>query len=189
MGPVWAYWAFPMERYCGDIGRHIKSRRFPYASINKYITSQAQLTHVTLLYGLHDQLSLRPPRSDAKDLQLPLCEPFLMYIDNWPVTDFSNYLDPLYVLNSPMAKRLVKTLSKSLWTTLTATLATRFETPVSVIRKLIPSRTSFDQYGRARQLDGGDTIHARELIPLQTDSRDMSFVRVSICMIINNFCS
>jgi hypothetical protein len=101
-----------------------------------------------------------------------------MYIDN-PVTDFSN-LDPLYVLNSPMAKTLVKTLSKSLWTTLTATLATRFETPVSVIRKLIPSQSPFDQYGRARQLDGGDIIHARELIPLQTDSRDMSFVRVSI---------
>ena len=77
MGPVWAYWAFPMERYCGDIGRNIKSRRFPYATINKYITSQAQLTHVILLYGLHDQLSLRPPQSHDKDLQLPLCESFI----------------------------------------------------------------------------------------------------------------
>jgi hypothetical protein len=73
----------------------------------------------------------------------------------------------------------VKTLSKPLWTTLTATLATRFEISVSVIRKLIPSQTPFDQYGRAHQLDG-DIIHARELIPLQTDSRDMSFVKVSI---------
>jgi len=80
MGPVWAYWAFPMERYCGDIGRNIKSRRFPYATINKYITSQAQLTHVTLLYGLHDKLSLRPPQSDVKDLKLPLCECFSIYI-------------------------------------------------------------------------------------------------------------
>jgi hypothetical protein len=192
MGPVWAYWAFPMERYCGDIGRNIKSRRFPYAAINKYITSQAQLTHVTLLYGLHDQLSLRPPRSDDKDLQLPLCElkPFLIIyiyinIDNINlVTNFCiRNLDPLYVLNSPMAKSLVKTLSKPLWNTLTAALATRFETSVSVIRKLIPSQSPFDQYGRARQVDGGDIIHARELISLQTDSRDMSFVRVSICMI------
>ena len=77
MGPVWAYWAFPMERYCGDIGRNIKSRRFPYATINKYITSQAQLTHVILLYGLHDQLSLCTPQSHDKDLQLPLCESFI----------------------------------------------------------------------------------------------------------------
>lgn len=73
----------------------------------------------------------------------------------------------------------MKTLSKPLWTTLTATLATRFETSVSVIRKLIPSQSPFDHYGRARQLDGGDVIHARELIRLQSDGRDMSFVRVS----------
>jgi hypothetical protein len=98
------------------------------------------------------------------------------------VTNFSN-LDPLYVLSSP--KPLVKTLSRPLWTTLTATLATRLETSVSVIRKLIPPQYPFVHYGRARQLDGGDIIHARELIPLGTDSRDMSFVRVS--MILNNF--
>ena len=79
MGPVWAYWAFPMEWYCGEIGCDIKSRWFPYATINKYITSQAHLTHVTLLYGLHDQLALHPPRSDDKELWLPLCEPFLIY--------------------------------------------------------------------------------------------------------------
>ena len=79
--------------------------------------------------------------------------------------------------NSP--KPPPKTLSKHLWTTLTATLATRFETSVSIIRKLIPSQSPFDHYGRARQLDGGDVIHARELIQLQSDGRDMSFVRVS----------
>ena len=61
---------------------------------------------------------------------------------------------------------------------LTATLATRFETSVSVIRKIIPLQFPFVQYSRAHQLDGGDIIHARDLIPLQTDSRDMSFVRV-----------
>lgn len=82
-----------------------------------------------------------------------------------------------------MAKPLVKPLPKPLWTTLTATLATRFEASVSVIRKLIPSQSLFDQYGRARILDSGEIIHARELIPLQSDSRDMSFVRVSMHMI------
>jgi hypothetical protein len=98
------------------------------------------------------------------------------------VTNFSN-LDPLYVLNSP--KPPAKTLSKSLWTTLTATLATRLEISVSVIREIIPPQSPFLQYGRARQLDGGDIIHARELIPLRTDSRDMSFVRVSMILLIN----
>ena len=92
-------------------------------------------------------------------------------------------LDPLYALAPP--KRLATTLSKPLWTTLTATLATCFETSIFIIRKLIPPKSLFVQYGRARQLDGGDIIQARELISLQTDSRDMSFVQVSI--IFNNF--
>ena len=55
-------------------------------------------------------------------------------IDN-PVTNLSD-LDPLYVLDSP--KPLLGTLSKYFWTTLTATSATRFETYVSLIQKLIP---------------------------------------------------
>ena len=37
MGPVWAYWAFPMEQHCSDILHHIQSWQFPYASINKYV--------------------------------------------------------------------------------------------------------------------------------------------------------
>ena len=124
-------------------------------------------------FSMHLSTSILPPKHNS-----PTSLSFIGSMINF-----------LYVLNSPMAKWLVRTLSKSLWTTLTATLATLFETPVSVIWKLIPSQTSFNQYGRAHQLVGGDTIHARELNPLQTDSRDMSFVRVSICMIINNFCS
>ena len=73
MGPVWAYWAFPMERYCGDVGRNIRSRRFPYPSINKYITSRAQLTHISLLYDLDEKLCLQPPSSYEGNLTLALC--------------------------------------------------------------------------------------------------------------------
>ena len=103
-------------------------------------------------------------------------------IDN-PVADFSN-LDPLCVLDSP--KPLVETLSKFLWTTLTAILATHFETYVSVIQKLIPPQFPFAQYGQACQCDGGDIIHGQELIPLQTDSQDMSFVRVGIIVKVSD---
>jgi hypothetical protein len=77
MGPVWAYWAFPMERYCSDILRHIRSRRFPYATINKYITSRAQLTQISLLYNLDKDLQLGPrPSSHDQDVHLSLCESF-----------------------------------------------------------------------------------------------------------------
>jgi hypothetical protein len=73
MGPVWAYWAFPMERYCGDVVRNIRSRRFPYASINSYVTSRAQLTHIFLLYDLHEKLCLQPPASNNRNMNLELC--------------------------------------------------------------------------------------------------------------------
>ena len=74
IGPVWAYWAFPMEKYCSDILHHIQSRRFPYASINKYITSRAQLTHISLLYNLEKDLKFGTGPSHDRDVCLPLCE-------------------------------------------------------------------------------------------------------------------
>lgn len=61
---------------------------------------------------------------------------------------------------------------------LTAVLSTRLAKPPSVIRKLVPRDTCVVQYGRVQQLDGGDTIQGRDLVPLSADSRDMSFVRV-----------
>lgn len=60
-GPVWTNWAFPTERYCGDILLSIKSRRFPYASINSYITDRAHLSHIKLLYGIEEELALEGP--------------------------------------------------------------------------------------------------------------------------------
>jgi hypothetical protein len=88
--------------------------------------------------------------------------------------------DPSYILTPP--KQIAVILPLSLWKTLTATLATRFDKPAAIIRKLIPQKTHFVQYGRAQRLEGGDTMHARELIPLKSDSRDMSFVRVWILL-------
>lgn len=73
MGPVWAYWAFPMERYCGDIGRHIKSRRHPYKSIDTYVTSQAHLAQIRLLYDLDKELSFRPD-FEPNDFKLSSCK-------------------------------------------------------------------------------------------------------------------
>ncbi|KAF9461336.1 hypothetical protein BDZ94DRAFT_1372398 [Collybia nuda] len=124
MAPVWAYWAFPMEHYCGDLLCHIKSRRFPYPNINKYVTS----------YPLH---ALTPPKGST-------------------------------------------TLSISYWKILTATLATRFSKPASLIRKLIPQDIEFIQYGRMCHLEGGDTIQARGMVSLKSDSRDMSYMQYQL---------
>ncbi|KAI0758366.1 hypothetical protein BD413DRAFT_607663 [Trametes elegans] len=63
-GPVWTAWAFPMERYCGSLQPCIRSRRFPYASLNRHVLDAARLTHIKLIYDLHKTLTLR-----ADDLQ------------------------------------------------------------------------------------------------------------------------
>jgi hypothetical protein len=79
-GPAWAYWAFPMERYCGSI--HIGSRRHPYISINNYLSSVVHLSQIELQYNVHRQLSLASPApasSSSKHLQHPLCMYALLY--------------------------------------------------------------------------------------------------------------
>jgi hypothetical protein len=64
MGPVWAYWAFPMERFCGAIARANKSRRYPYSSINRHVLQVAQLSQIKLTYGLTEELDLAEQRSN-----------------------------------------------------------------------------------------------------------------------------
>ena len=63
---------------------------------------------------------------------------------------------------------------------LTVSLATRFDVTAQTIRKLITKDSKFIQYGRVYQLEGGDVMHARELNPPQSNSHDMSFVRVCV---------
>ena len=64
IGPVWASWAFPMERFCGQLQPAIKSRRYPYASIDKYVLQHAQLGLIRLIYGLKEALTLKPRPQD-----------------------------------------------------------------------------------------------------------------------------
>lgn len=58
-GPVWATWAFVMERYCGFVKRRaVRSRAHPYASIDRRILEIAQLNVTSLKYGLRKKLKL-----------------------------------------------------------------------------------------------------------------------------------
>lgn len=71
-GPVWTAWAFPMERYCGALQPAIRSRRFPYSSLNRYVLDRARLTHIKVIYGLHKTLSLCPERRNTST-SIPDC--------------------------------------------------------------------------------------------------------------------
>ena len=134
----------------------------------------AQLTHITLLYNLDEKLCLQPPASHDQNLTLPLC----MSSIPQQIHKFTLVSDPLYVLTPPT--KSAESINCSLWMKLTASLATHFDVTAQTICQLIPKDSQFIQYGQVYQLEGGDVMHARELISPQSDSRDMSFVWVCV---------
>ena len=73
IGPVWTYWAYPMERYCGFLQRAIQSRRFPNASLSRFIVEKAQLDQIANLYDIADVLALRTRSSLPGTLSHPDC--------------------------------------------------------------------------------------------------------------------
>ena len=65
-GPVWCYWAFAMGHFCGAVGRHVKNRQNPYASLDRRVRDLAQLQTVKLKYGLMDKFSPKRPIADGR---------------------------------------------------------------------------------------------------------------------------
>lgn len=56
-GPVWCYWSFPMERFCGHL-KHggVTSNRHPYSSLDRYLTDWATLWHIGNVYNIQEKL-------------------------------------------------------------------------------------------------------------------------------------
>jgi len=71
IGPVWAWWSFPIERQCGRLQRHITSKRHPFANLDDYITLSAQFKTTKLIYNIADKdLSLEGPVKKKTGLDL-----------------------------------------------------------------------------------------------------------------------
>ncbi|KAJ6470693.1 hypothetical protein DFH09DRAFT_482565 [Mycena vulgaris] len=66
VGPSWCYWAYPMERFCGSLLPAIKSRRHPWASIDRRILELTQLFQLKAVYSLSTSLDLRRRRKLEK---------------------------------------------------------------------------------------------------------------------------
>ncbi|TDL14430.1 hypothetical protein BD410DRAFT_734083 [Rickenella mellea] len=159
-GPVWTAWAFVMERYCGSLRPAIRSRRFPFASMDTYVEEKAQLSQVKLVYNLGTHLALSPQASDVKKGEY-VCEAY-----------------PKCVLMPPKTWQALNEVPR-LHHKVAACLATRFNVSISVAKKVVPV-DAIEQWGKVRRIDGGDTMHARELVPLREGNRDASFVRYQL---------
>ena len=74
-GPVWCYWAFSMEQYCGLLANSRKSRRQPFISLSRRIRDIEELKLIRLKYNLTDVLDLDKTIMDAGQAY-PQCTSF-----------------------------------------------------------------------------------------------------------------
>ncbi|KAK0433589.1 uncharacterized protein EV420DRAFT_1689531 [Desarmillaria tabescens] len=164
MGPVWCYWAFPMEWYCGKLQPSIQSHRFPYHSLDHFILESAQLTQLQILYKLHDELALRPSHRGK-------------ILGSFQSESCKLSIDPTCMLLPPRSP--ICPDEKLLSTSVSPALKTRFmRVDLKVIRKHLKA-AFVEEWGTVRHIDSeeGDTMHASSMYKHGEDHRDPTFVR------------
>ena len=75
-----------------------------------------------------------------------------------------------------MAPKRVGPLDNAIHKVLTNGLATRFCVSSTVAGKFLPKVV--EQWGKLRRLEGGDIMHAVDIVSKCMDGRDASFIRV-----------
>ncbi|GBE87125.1 hypothetical protein SCP_1003720 [Sparassis crispa] len=153
--PVWACWSFPMEHFCGYLQPAIKSRHFPFASIDRYLIDSACLEHIKMLYGMEKELALKPTAS----------------MSGLAVAEYNRCL-----LLPPHRTADMKTTP--LIEKIVGALATRFNVTARVARHALPEQIKL--WGKVRILPDGDTIHAAALSKPREDRCDATYVRYEV---------
>ncbi|KAF9023214.1 hypothetical protein BDZ89DRAFT_1093121 [Hymenopellis radicata] len=177
MGPVWCYWAFPMERYCGSIKPGIRSRRFPFASLDRHVLETAQLAQIACQYGIARELSLRPDPKDHipgsfADPDYPSCIYLPPRLRQRP--ENLNALEGALVtrfMTAPEAnEERPKKKRKTKKTTAPGMKA--------IVRRHL-ANADVQEYGKIRRIDSeaGDTIWSNAASRSREDKRDATFVR------------
>ncbi|CAE6444950.1 unnamed protein product [Rhizoctonia solani] len=166
-GPLWASWAFVMERFCGYLLPAVKNRLRPYENLDNFIHRRAQMRMVSVIHNL-PSLSVTPLSKhhteegfelSSREVYYPLC--------------------PTIILGIPIKKNVE-------YTSQLQNQLTKYFGPV--YPNLSPEELkngidadSIVRYGRFRMADDGDRIRTSALIA-DDDAvvRDNSFVRYSL---------
>ncbi|KAJ7433126.1 hypothetical protein B0H11DRAFT_2376974, partial [Mycena galericulata] len=154
-GPVWAYWAFPMERFCGRLQPCIKSRRFPFASIDGHVVATAQLAIVKVKHAV--DLRLGPPKLDLAG-------------------------NPTCVLLPP---RQISKPEPGLARKITACLSTRFDKNMATIRKYFDPDDVEQWAKVQRLDDGDRMLASSMMHSETDDRRDATYVRYALLVDVN----
>ncbi|KAJ8507020.1 hypothetical protein ONZ45_g10560 [Pleurotus djamor] len=164
IGPVWTYWTFPTERYCGRLQRGIKSRRHPFANLDNFVLAHARLSQIRIIYRLGNQLNLSPTIGIARQ-------------------GFSTIEYPSCMLLPP--SRPSDTVAKASRDKIIIVLSTRFSKTVPIIRKEVQFDGHIKRWACIRRLEGGDDMHASSFAAYQEDRRDATYVRYDMLVDIN----
>lgn len=165
MGPVWCYWAFPMERFCGLLLRANKSWRYPYSSINRQVLQLSQLLQIKLIYGLTKELDLKDCRSNFAT-----------------GTHYDGYSDLVF-----MEPEWFQIIQQSLVDKVVNFVSRKFKFPERLVRDELAVR-EFTVWGKMQQITksntgniiGGDLFRGHHLSPnLNHGMRDASHAQVS----------
>ncbi|KZP14756.1 hypothetical protein FIBSPDRAFT_751338 [Athelia psychrophila] len=156
MGPVWCYWMFPMEWYCGTFLPSIRSHRFPYTSLDHYVLESAQLAQIQVIYNVGDALLLQEPRGPA---------PGRFSCAEYP----SCVLLPPHKDTCPPAN-LVRSIA--------AVLSTNSDIRVSYVNPHM-RHAKIEEWGKVCRIDSdeGDTMCASSLTRSCEDQRNTTFMR------------
>ncbi|KZV73981.1 hypothetical protein PENSPDRAFT_711539 [Peniophora sp. CONT] len=156
-GPVWAYWAYAMERYCGIIRPDIRSKKHPYASLDRGVLETAQLFQIGLLYNAQDSLHVLDRRLVKQDRKGSLRYTLLP-----PV--------PATRPDAPLVNKILKALG------------TRYSLSKKpqILKKLV-AHADITQYSSV-QVDNGDLIYAYAMLTdtQREERRDATYVRYEV---------
>jgi hypothetical protein len=178
-GPVWTYWAFPTERFCGRLLPKIRSRRHPFSNIDNSVVASAKLSQIKIMYNLDEELSLRPKKAEAlcDSFSHPSCTSLSSCFTQTPFLTAIGLLDPRYVLLPP--QRPSSTIPQPVENKIAIHFATRFSQNVNTVRRYL-KQENITQWARVQRLAGGDLMYASELFIQAEDRRDATYVRVCI---------
>ncbi|KAF7336408.1 hypothetical protein MSAN_02294800 [Mycena sanguinolenta] len=147
---------FPMERYCGSIQPGIRSRRFPWASIDRYVLEIAQLTQIKARYNVVEELALRVTHGNIP----------------------GSFSDPSYPSCMLLPPKSPQRPDPNQSRTIAAALSTRTGATMAEVTAAL-RRASIEEWGKVRRIDSdaGDTMRSCSLGIVAEDARDATYVR------------
>ncbi|KAG9079645.1 hypothetical protein FRC06_007605, partial [Ceratobasidium sp. 370] len=163
-GPLWASWAFIMERFCGSLLPAVKNRVRPYEHLDNYVQRRAQMQIVSKVHNLP---SLSRPTVNYK------------YVNGVEMSSRETAYPefPDIILGVPVNRRVQ--LNIQLMNQLTKYFGVIYALTGPQLQQRI-DRDSLVRYGRFRIAGDGDKIRTAAVINNEPTARDNSYIKYDL---------